>query len=52
MIDELNYEAPLGFLGKLADVIFLKKYMTNLILKRNEFIKEIAESEKWKVYIK
>ena len=52
LIDELNYEAPLGFLGKLADVIFLKKYMTNLILKRNEFIKEIAESEKWKVYIK
>lgn len=43
MIDEFEYVAPLGVLGKLADTLFLKKYMKNLLLKRNEALKRIAE---------
>jgi len=46
MIDIFDYESPLGFLGKIADVLFLKKYMTNLLEKRNQTIKEFAESNK------
>ena len=48
MIDKFDYQSPLGFLGKLADILILKRYMTNLLVKRNESIKEFAESDKWK----
>jgi len=48
MTDIFNYKSPFGFLGKLADKLFLKKYMTELLVERNKVIKEFAESEKWK----
>ena len=48
MIDVFEYDSPLGFLGRIADALFLEKYMTRLLVKRNEMIKEFAESEKWK----
>jgi ligand-binding SRPBCC domain-containing protein len=49
MTDVFNYESPLGFLGRLADRIFLENYMRKLLEKRNETIKEFAESDKWRV---
>jgi ligand-binding SRPBCC domain-containing protein len=52
MTDIFNYTSPLGALGKMADVIFLKRYMTNLLTKRNAVIKEFAESGKWKEVLK
>jgi len=48
MIDVFDYTSPLGILGKLADIILLKSYMTKLLIKRNKTIKEYAESNKWK----
>lgn len=51
MIDVFDYQSPLGILGKLADITFLKKYMRNFINKRNVVIKEFAESGKWKEII-
>lgn len=48
MIDIFNYESPLGVLGKIADILFLEKYMKALLEIRNETIKEFAESDKWK----
>jgi len=48
MTDVFEYRAPFGFLGSIADSLFLEKYMTNLLLQRNKVIKEVAESEKWK----
>lgn len=47
-MDNFVYKSPFGILGQLVDVIVLKRYMTNLLIKRNETIKEFAESEKWK----
>ena len=47
MTDILYYEAPFGILGKIVDLLFLKKYMTSLLEKRNETIKDYAESGKW-----
>ncbi|WP_375578971.1 SRPBCC family protein [Marivirga tractuosa] len=52
MTDHFEYISPLGILGKLADKIFLKKYMIDLLEKRNQTIKEFAESDKWKEIIK
>lgn len=51
MTDFFIYESPLGILGKMADTLFLKKYMTKLLKKRNMILKEFAESDKWKEII-
>ncbi|MCA9075514.1 MAG: hypothetical protein KDA93_10815 [Planctomycetaceae bacterium] len=44
MIDRFDYTSPLGVLGQLADVMFLKRYMTRLLKERNKLIKSVAES--------
>lgn len=44
MTDVFDYTSPLGFLGKFADVLFLKKYMTRFLVQRNQTIKRYAES--------
>jgi len=46
--DVFDYTSPLWILGKLADTLFLKKYMTHFLTERNTVIKEYAETEKWK----
>lgn len=48
MTDYFDYESPYGILGKLADKLFLLKYMTDLLAKRNRIVKDFAESDKWK----
>lgn len=48
MTDWFEFESPLGFLGKLANHLFLTKYMTKLLSERNRIIKEFAESGRYK----
>jgi ligand-binding SRPBCC domain-containing protein len=43
MRDVFIFESPFGLLGKLANWLFLKRYMTNLLVKRNLVIMEVAE---------
>ena len=43
MTDVFDYVAPYGILGNLADVIFLKRYMTSFLMKKNSKLKEVAE---------
>ncbi|TXD48314.1 SRPBCC family protein [Polaribacter sp. IC073] len=49
--DIFEYHSPLGFLGRIADFLFLKRYMTNFLKERNEVLKEFAETDKWKKII-
>lgn len=51
MRDIFDYDSPFGFLGKLADFLFLETYMKNLLIARNELVKRIAESEDWQKFI-
>jgi ligand-binding SRPBCC domain-containing protein len=46
MTDVFDYASPLGALGKLSDVLFLKNYMMRLLEERNKVIKDYAESGK------
>lgn len=46
--DIFDYNSPFGLLGKIADVLFLRKYMTNFLKERNKIVKEFAETDKWK----
>jgi ligand-binding SRPBCC domain-containing protein len=51
MIDILEFESPYGSVGKLFNSIYLKKYLENFLIKRNNTIKEYAETQKWKVIL-
>jgi len=41
--DLLEYETPFGIFGKLFDKLFLKKHLTDFIMKRNAVLKNLAE---------
>ncbi|UKS30706.1 SRPBCC family protein [Paenibacillus sp. HWE-109] len=43
IVDTFDYTSPYGVLGKLADWLFLERYMANFLSKRNQFIKGQAE---------
>lgn len=43
MTDILEFESPLGIIGKIFNAIFLKNYMKNFLLQRNKLIKATAE---------
>ncbi len=43
MIDEFYFQSSFGFLGKLANRLFLEKYIINLLKIRNQLLKEVAE---------
>ncbi len=45
MRDVLEFDSPLGILGKLANTLFLTAYLKRLLQRRNAVIKEAAEAE-------
>ena len=48
MTDIFDYRSPLGWLGHLADWLFLEEYMRHFLAQRNQVIKECAEGEQWR----
>ncbi|MGI9054286.1 MAG: SRPBCC family protein [Pyrinomonadaceae bacterium] len=50
--DVFNYESPLGLLGRIADALFLEKYMRTMLAERNSTIKRVAESDEWRKFLK
>lgn len=44
MKDIFMFESPCGWLGKLANFLFLGRYMEKLLAERNRVIKEAAET--------
>ncbi|MDF1808641.1 MAG: SRPBCC family protein [Phycisphaerales bacterium] len=51
MIDEFSFEAPFGIFGLLAEKLILAKYMRKFLISRNQILKNIAETDEWKIYI-
>lgn len=51
MIDLVDFESPYGALGKLVNKFYMKRYIENLLVKRNKVIQEYAETEKWRTII-
>jgi ligand-binding SRPBCC domain-containing protein len=49
--DMVEYEAPLGFLGRLAEAVFLSRYLRRLLARRNAALQELAESDRWREYL-
>ena len=51
MKDVFCFAAPLPFLGRLAEIILLRRYMRALLHERNVVIQQIAESSDWTRYL-
>lgn len=51
MRDEFRFSAPLGILGRLAEVLFLTAYLRRFLETRAEKLKELAESEEWRAFL-
>ncbi len=49
MIDDVNFAAPLGLLGRLVDALVLKNYMTRFLVNHNCCFKRLIETEAQKV---
>jgi ligand-binding SRPBCC domain-containing protein len=44
MIDLFTFQAPCGILGRLAEMLVLTRYMKELLLRRNTYLKQVAEA--------
>lgn len=51
MKDIFCFAAPLSILGRLAEIVFLRRYMQALLHERNVVLKRIAESSEWQKYL-
>jgi len=51
MRDVLSFQSPLGILGRIANFLFLTRYMKSFLIERNRVIKTTAESDDWNQYI-
>jgi ligand-binding SRPBCC domain-containing protein len=47
MEDVFRFAAPLPVLGRLAEMLVLRRYMRGLLRERNAVLKRIAESDEW-----
>lgn len=43
MIDTLNWVAPMGLLGRIADRLFLERHMRSFVTRKQQALKQIAE---------
>lgn len=51
MKDEFHFTAPLGILGRIAERLFLTRYMKHFLSRRAQALKQLAESDEWKRYL-
>lgn len=51
MVDRFEFESPFGILGRIVDRLFLAGYLRRFLIRRNEVLKKLAESEDWKCYL-
>lgn len=51
VIDLIEFESPYGFMGIIANRVFLKSYVEKFLKRRNAVIKDYAETQKWKAIL-
>lgn len=51
MVDEFRFSAPLPWLGRLAELVVLRRYMSKLLQERNAVIQQVAETDEWRRYL-
>lgn len=48
MIDLFHFETPYGVIGRIFNKIYFSNYIKKILEQRNSFIRDYAETEKWK----
>jgi ligand-binding SRPBCC domain-containing protein len=51
MKDRLLFAAPLPILGRIAEILVLKRYMRSFLKQRNAVLKRLAESDQWEQFL-
>jgi hypothetical protein len=51
MRDVFEFQSPLGLVGRVVDVLLLKRYLRSFLVERNRMIKATAESDGWRKYL-
>jgi ligand-binding SRPBCC domain-containing protein len=51
MRDKLTFAAPVPLLGSIAEQVILKRYLTRFLGRRNEVLKQVAESARWQEFL-
>ena len=51
MRDVFDFTSPLGPLGRIADALVVTRHLRALLERRNQEIKEVAESERWRALL-
>ena len=49
--DVVEYEAPYGLLGRIAERLVLTRYLRRLLLSRNAALRALAESDRWRQFV-
>lgn len=49
--DIFDYDSPYGYLGRVINMLILTRYMRMFLEGRNRCIKDVAESDKWMVFL-
>jgi ligand-binding SRPBCC domain-containing protein len=44
MVDVFEYRSPFGLVGRIIDALYLRRYMTRLLERRNSYLKQAAEA--------
>jgi ligand-binding SRPBCC domain-containing protein len=52
MRDVFCFAAPQRVLGRVAEIVVLRRYMQGLLRERNAVIRDVAESGKWQRYLR
>jgi ligand-binding SRPBCC domain-containing protein len=51
MLDVFDFDSPLGPLGRIADALVLTRYMRRFLARRNEVLRQVAESDEWRALL-
>ena len=52
MRDELRFEAPMGWIGRIVSERAILPHLTRFLVERNAILKRVAESEtEWKTFL-
>ena len=51
MRDVFEFTSPLGFLGKIADVLVLSAYLRRFLEQRGAVVKQYAETDAWRTVL-
>lgn len=51
MVDVVEFAAPLGVLGRVAEVVVLAAYLRRFLAERGQFLKGVAETEAWRQFV-